>query len=178
MLEAILPPMCARPEYTPLDDVDRAILQLLQRDARNTTAVDIADRLDVTDGTVRNRIESLEDRGIIEGYAPFINYERAGFQLQVLITCTATIVEREELARQALGIEGVVEVDEKMTGRENIVVTVVVPEHRDLTRIAKALDALGLAVEREELLRHHYFRPFNHFGVEDRSGEMNGTYDV
>lgn len=173
--------MCASPEYTPLDDVDRSILQLLQRDARNLSAVDIADRTGVSDGTVRNRISNLEDRGIIEGYVPMIDYELAGYQLQIRNLCTAPIVEREELAREALEIEGVVEVHEIMTGRENVEVKSVAPRHDDQTRVAKALDKLGLEVEREELIRHHYFRPFNHFGTEDVSGDLpeeEGTYDL
>lgn len=170
--------MCASPEYTPLDEIDRSILQILQRDARHTTAVDISEKVDVSDGTVRNRIEALEQRGIIEGYVPLVNYEQAGFPLQIRIVCSASIVDREELAEEALLIEGVVEVEEVMTGRDNIVVTAVAPRHEDLTRIAKSLDKLGLDVEREELVRHHYFRPFNHFGVEDVSEEMDGTYDV
>lgn len=62
--------MCASPEYTPLNDVDRAILQLLQRDARHLTAVDIAEKVGVSDGTVRNRIRALEERDIIEGHRP------------------------------------------------------------------------------------------------------------
>lgn len=170
--------MCASSESTSLDRIDRTILQILQRDARNATAVEIAKEIDVSDGTVRNRIEKLEQRGIIEGYAPLINYEQAGYQLQVQITCTTRVVKREQLAKKALEIEGVVEVQELMTGRENIEVTAVAPKQKDLTRIAKALDELGMEVEREELLRHHYFRPFNHFGVEDVGRERDGTYDV
>lgn len=170
--------MCASPEYTPLDDIDRAILQILQRDARNSTAVEIAEKIGVSDGTVRNRIDNLEEMGVIEGYVPLVNYERAGFQLQIKIRCTASITEREELAEEALDITGVIEVDEIMTGQGNVEVTAVAVEHDDLTRIAKALDGLGLDVESEELLRHHYLRPFNHFGVEDVSEGLDGAYDV
>lgn len=65
-----------------------------------------------------------------------------------------------------------------MTGRENIEVTVVAPTHDDLTDAAKALDELGLEIEREELIRHHYFRPFNHFGTEDVSGDPTGMYGL
>ena len=154
---------------TPLDEVDRAILQLLQRDARNLTAVDIAEKVGVSDGTVRNRIEKLEARSVIEGYVPVIDYELAGYPLQIRIMCTAPIVEREDLAREALRIEGVVEVHEVMTGQRNVEVKAVAPRHDDVTRVALALDELGLDVESEELIRHHYFRPFNHFGTEDVS---------
>lgn len=151
--------MCASPEYTPLDDIDRAILQLLQRDARNLTAVEIAERIGVSDSTVRNRIQNLEAQNIIEGYVPLVNYERAGFQLEVKIVGTARIVKRHELAEQALQIEGVVEVQELMTGRWNIEVVAIAPTHDALTDIAVALDDLGIEVERESLIKHHYFRP-------------------
>lgn len=57
-------------ELTPIDDVDRDILQLLQRDARNTTAVEMGEAVGVSDATVRNRIGALEDRGIVEGSVP------------------------------------------------------------------------------------------------------------
>lgn len=171
--------MPTNPDYTPLDEVDRAILQLLQRDARNLTAVDIAERVGVTDGTVRNRIGDLEDRGIVEGYVPMIDYERAGYQLQIRIMCTASIVDREELAREALQVEGVVEVHEVMTGKRNVEVKAVAPRHEDLTRIARTLDEIGLDVESEELIRHHYFRPFDHFGTDDVGGdEEEAVYDV
>lgn len=166
--------MTIGPEHFPLDEVDRAILQLLQRDARNATAVDIAERIGVSDGTVRNRIENLEETGIIDGYAPVIDYERAGYQLQVRFICSARIVDRESLAKDALGIEGVVAVDEIMTGRRNITIKAVAPSNEDVTRIALALDELGLDVESEELIRNQYYRPFNHFGVGDVSEAGDG----
>jgi len=59
---------------TPLDEVDRGILFVLQQDARNTTIAEIADEVEVSSSTVRNRIDRLEDEGVIEGYYPKINY--------------------------------------------------------------------------------------------------------
>ena len=155
-------------ETAPLDNVDRAILQLLQRDARYATAVDIAEKAGVSDGTVRNRIAGLKDREVIEGFVPLINYAEAGYPLQIKIRCTARIINREELAREALTREGVISVEEIMTGRKNI----------EVTAVAKALDELGLEIESEELIRHHYFRPFNHFGTEDVSGDAKSTYEI
>ncbi|WP_224449346.1 Lrp/AsnC family transcriptional regulator [Haloprofundus salilacus] len=165
-----------------LDRVDRAILQLLQRDARHTTAVDLAERVGVSDGTIRNRIEKLEEEGVIQGYAPLINYEAAGYQLQIRFMCSTRIVEREALAREALQIEGVVEVHEVMTGRNNIEIKVVAPHHDDVTRVATKLDEMGMDIESEDLIRHHYFRPFNHFGTENISSDVEdehpSEYDV
>jgi DNA-binding Lrp family transcriptional regulator len=170
--------VCASDNYTPLDDVDRAIIQLLQRDARNQTAIEISEAVGVSDGTVRNRIANLEEREIIEGYVPVVDYENAGYQLEIQFHCSTRIVEREGLAEEALKIEGVVEVLELMTGSSNVEITAVAPRKDDVTRIAKALDSLGLEVEQEKLIRRKFVRPFDHFGTKDVSNEMNGTYET
>lgn len=161
-------------EHTPLDEVDRAILQWLQRDARHSTAVEISEAVGVSDGTVRNRIEKLEREGVIEGYVPLINYEAAGYQLQVRVMCTAPVVDRERLANEALEIDGVVEVRELMTGNKNIEVTAVPPRNEDVTFIAEALSELGLEVETEDIIRQHYIRPFSYFGPHEMSEEASG----
>lgn len=163
--------MGTQTEHSPLDETDRSILQLLQRDARHKTAVEIAETIGVSDGTVRNRIENLERQGIIEGYVPLINYEEAGYQLQVRITCTAPVVERERLAQEALGIDGVVGVRELLTGTENVTVTAVPPKNEEITSIGKGLSEIGLEVVNEDVIRQHYFRPFSYFGTVDKPDE-------
>lgn len=72
-----------------LDNVDRGILHLLQVDARNTTAKEIAEKTGVAASTVRNRIEQLEANGVITGYHPKIDYEAANLPLKVLFVITA-----------------------------------------------------------------------------------------
>lgn len=147
-----------------LDEIDMGILHLLQEDARNLTPVDMAERLPVTDGTVRNRIERMEEAGIIEGYVPNLNYEAAGFPLRIVFTCTAPVTERAELAEQILQTDGVIEVQELMKSRRNVSVVAVATETDRITHITTELHNLGLTVEDEELLRHVYTQPFNHFG--------------
>lgn len=53
---------------TPLDETDRHILHVLQNNAR-ATITDIANEVGVSGNTVRNRIEQLEEQGIIKGYS-------------------------------------------------------------------------------------------------------------
>lgn len=175
--------MGASDDYSPLDDVDRTILQLLQRDARHKTAVEIGQTVGVSDSTVRNRIVALEQQGVIEGYVPLINYEAAGYQLQIRVTCTAPVTDRAELARDALQIEGVIEVRELLSGTENIAVTAVPPKNEDITYLGETLSELGLEVVKEETIRQHYIRPFSYFGsiekpeeeADDLPGDMAGT---
>lgn len=148
-----------------LDDINREILYMLQRDARHTTATDIAEQVGVTANTVRNRIRRLESRGVIHGYAPRIDYEAAGYQLEVDIICTAPITDRTTLAQEALDIDGVVHVRERMTGRRNVIATAVTAENDDLTAIASRLDDIGFTIEEEELVKNDYQTPFDGFSV-------------
>lgn len=147
-----------------LDDVDLGILHLLQQNARDMTPVEMAERLPVSDQTIRNRIDRLEDRGIIEGYVPIINYEKAGFPIQIRFTCTAPMQEREALAAKALEVRHIVGVEETLGSQENVRLLAVTDSAEDISDIATELDALGLRIESEHLVNAQYVRPFNHFG--------------
>ncbi|RDZ35813.1 transcriptional regulator, partial [Haloferax sp. Atlit-19N] len=108
-----------------LDDIDRSILYLLQRDARNTTAQEIGDTAGVSASTVRNRIDQLEADGIIKGYHPEINYEEANLPLQVTFVISAPPTELKQYSEDIRAIQGVVDVREMLTGRRNIHIDVV-----------------------------------------------------
>lgn len=146
-----------------LDELDRVILHHLQRDARHTTSSDIAEEMGVSASTVRNRINRLEDRGIIRGYHADVDYEGAGFQLYTLIVCTAPIPERGTMAKAALEVPGVVDVQEVMTGEENVLVTVVGEDGDDLSRIGRELSEIGLQVVDEDIIRSHHTHPYHRF---------------
>lgn len=151
----------------PLDDLDRYIIYSLQGDARHTSASTIAESQDIAPSTVRHRIRQLEDRGVIKGYPLDVDYERVGLQLHTLIVCNAPIPERETLAREALEVPGVVSVQEIMTGAENVLVNAVGADHDDLSRIGQDLNALGLEIVDEDLVRNSYFQPFDRFAGEE-----------
>ena len=146
-----------------LDDVDRGILFALQRDARNTTIAEIADEVEVSASTVRNRLDRLEEIGVIEGYYPKINYEKAAFPLYVLFICSAPANERESLAREALETIGVVDVREMLTSTRNLYVEAVATDTQDLTEISNALASRGFEVESSEIIANHHARPWSHF---------------
>lgn len=147
-----------------LDDIDYGILHLLQEDARNQTPVDMAEKLPVSDQTVRNRIERLEDEGVIDGYLPNIDYEKAGFPMRLQFSCTAPVQRREQLAEAVLELPRVVSVEEMLTANENLRVLAVTKDTEGINEIATRLDELGLTIEKESLQRYEHKRPFNHFG--------------
>lgn len=154
-----------------LDNVDRGILHLLQMDARNTTAQEIADKTGVSASTVRNRIDELESDGVIKGYQPEINYEEANLPLRVLFVVTAPPTRRSEFVEKLLDIKGVIDVREMLTGNRNIHVEVVGTSTSDITRMTDAIHDLDLEIDSSEILKQRQMQPFNHFHYE---GELVG----
>lgn len=152
----------------PLDDLDRAILYELQRDARNNSNTEIADRIGVSPSTVGKRISRLEDEGVIKGYRPEIDYERAGFPLHVVFVCTTSITDRESLIEEALSVETVVNVQEMMTGERNVLIEVVARENDEVTQAARRIDDLGFTVSDEILKRAEYPQPSVVFAEDDQ----------
>jgi DNA-binding Lrp family transcriptional regulator len=146
-----------------LDGVDRQILYELQQDARTTSSGDIADKLDISSSTVRNRIQKLERQGVIRGYHIDIDYEKAGYPLFTKIICTAPISDRGELANEARKVSGVTAVREIMTGQRNVYVNAIGESHDDLSRIGRELNELGLKIFDEQLIRDEYYCPYHGF---------------
>lgn len=158
-----------------LDGVDRGILYLLQRDARNTTAQEIADQVGVSASTVRNRIDALEEGGVIEGYFPAINYEAANFPLRVMFVVSASATKRSSFVDRLLGIRGVIAVREMITGHRNIHVEVIGTDTGDITRITDAIHELGVQIESSEIMKQSRTQPFDHFHMTDDQRDQMGT---
>lgn len=151
-----------------LDDVDRHILHLLQRDARRNIT-DIANEVGVSGNTVRNRIEQLEETGVIRGYSADIDYRQAGLDLHFAFLCSTRVRNRKELASQALDIPDVIEIREFMTGQENIYLEGVGTNTEEITKVAETIDEMGLAIDSERLIRNDFSKPLAFFAT-DGSG--------
>ena len=152
-----------------LDDVDRGILRRLQRDARNSRPPDIADHVDVTANTVRSRIERLEARGVIRGYHPHVDYERAGYALRVGLRCAAPTVDVPDLVEALLAVEGVVRVTEMLSSTENLAVELVAADADRLPAMVAEIRGLGLTITDEWFIRRDHANPA--FGFAADTGE-------
>jgi Lrp/AsnC family transcriptional regulator, regulator for asnA, asnC and gidA len=67
-----------------LDDLDRAILEELNVDARASHRA-IAHRLKVSPTTVSARIAQMEEEGVIRGYVPVLDDEQLGWDLCAVV---------------------------------------------------------------------------------------------
>ena len=138
-----------------LDGTDRSILHQIQQNARKQIT-DIASAIGVSDNTVRNRLMSLEDEGVISGYSADISYDRAGIQHHYIFICTASVSERSELVEEVKEMGQVVEVTTLMTGRRNVLIRAVGDEKGAITELAMKIDSMGLEVVDEELIRDRH----------------------
>lgn len=149
-----------------IDPTDRGILYLLQKDARNNTTSGIGERVGVSSTTVGNRIGNLEDDGIITGYRPTIDYEKAGLDHHLLLTATAPLDERSELAERALEVHGVVTVRELLTHHQNLEIEIATSTRGEIEETLTQLADLGLDLYRNELLKRELHKPADNFGKE------------
>lgn len=150
-----------------IDEIDKRILYHLAADARNTSAPMIAEEMDVTPGTIRNRISQLEENGIITGFHAQIEYERVEGRIVNLFICTAPVAKRDRLASRVLDIPGVVNVRELMAGQRNLHVIGVGTDTNDITRIASKIANLGLEIEAEDIVQQEATQPYDPFGPEN-----------
>lgn len=67
-----------------LDETDMEILQLLSQDARRSYT-DIAERVDMSGPAVADRIERLQDAGVIEGFTVNIDRTQLGTGVQIFV---------------------------------------------------------------------------------------------
>ncbi|WP_253737478.1 Lrp/AsnC family transcriptional regulator [Halohasta salina] len=151
---------------TQLDEIDRRVIYELMADARGTSAPEIAAAVDVSPATIRNRIDRLEEAGVITGYHAAVDFEAADGRLTNLYLCNAPVDERESYASKVRAVPGVVNVRELMTGRRNLHVLAVGESIDDLRRIARAISSLGIDIEDEDLVQTESVHPYSPYGPE------------
>lgn len=68
----------------PTDDKDKAILNVVLKNSRLSLR-EIAKKVGLSVATVMNRLQALEKKGVIEQYGAKIDYEKLGYDVQVII---------------------------------------------------------------------------------------------
>ena len=149
-----------------IDATDRAILYLLQQEnRRQTSTTEIADRVGISSSTVSNRLSRLKTGDVLVDYHPEIDYEEAGLPHHILFVCTASITDRQQIARDVIDIPDVVSVNELLAGTGNLHVEAVCADSDRIERVAADLDALAVDIEQSGLVREEHHQPLDHFGT-------------
>ncbi|MBD8535036.1 Lrp/AsnC family transcriptional regulator [Plantibacter sp. CFBP 13570] len=92
-----------------LDDVDHALLRLLQENARMTNAR-MAELVGIAPSTCVARVRSLVDRGVITGFSACIDPVAVGLGLEALISVNIRAGARARIAEFSSGIRQLPEV--------------------------------------------------------------------
>jgi DNA-binding Lrp family transcriptional regulator len=79
-----------------VDDVDRALLELLAADARMTNQR-LADRVGIAPSTALTRLRSLRQRGVIRGFHAELDLAALGRPLQAMIAVRLAVHAREQI---------------------------------------------------------------------------------
>ena len=126
-----------------LDRYDRAILRLLQQDARITNTL-LASKVSLSESACLRRVRALEESGIIEGYTALIDQHKAGFPVNVFVSITLDRQSQPGLEAFENAVRKVPEVMEcyLMTGEHDYLLRLVVADMADFERLHQHLTRL------------------------------------
>ena len=125
----------------PLDQVDKHILQAIQENARIPYS-ELGRLVGLTPPAVRNRLQRMEDAGIILGYRAELDPEKLGLPITAFITLTTT-PRRYTSVYQT--IDGLQEVQEchHLTGEASFIMKVNVGSMRHMEALIEQFSSFG-----------------------------------
>lgn len=122
--------------HTALDSHDRAILRLLQQDARipNTR---LAEQVSLSESACLRRVKALEESGLIQGYTALIDQQKAGYPVNVFVSITLDRQSQSGLEAFESAVRKIPELMEcyLMTGEHDYLLRLVVADMVDFERI-------------------------------------------
>jgi len=117
-----------------IDHLDDKIIEILKKDSRRPF-VEIANELEVSEGTIRSRVKKLFEEGIIQAFTIKTSSKNVKALVEVKIDVN---VNTSDIADQIAGFEGVSEVYE-VTGEEDIVAIIDVTSSPQLNEIIERI---------------------------------------
>ncbi|CAB49061.1 MULTISPECIES: Lrp/AsnC family transcriptional regulator [Pyrococcus] len=115
-----------------LDEIDRAILRLLQEDGRMSYS-EISRRINVPESTVRARVNRLIREGVIRKFAALINPFKAGYEIVAFIAIDAEPAKVRQVVEELAKLPEV-DVLGIVTGAHDIFMQVTVRDLQELER--------------------------------------------
>ncbi|MFC7008058.1 Lrp/AsnC family transcriptional regulator [Halalkalicoccus salilacus] len=123
-----------------MDELDREILDVLRRDAR-TPYTEIAERVETSEGTVRNRVERMNETGVIERFT--VATRTGNIKAMIEVGVDVAVDTTEVAARMAEWDE--VDFVWQVSGEEDVVLVIDAADTRgvnDLITQARDMDEI------------------------------------
>jgi len=130
-----------------IDEINKKILYLLQKDARMTYK-EIATELKRSETTIRDRIKAMERTGIIQGYTALVNKPALGLNFFSMIFANPTSSsDLDVITEKIKKVKNVLRVYQ-ISGEQRLAIFMVAPSYKDLKDIIRTqLIPLGLKDE-------------------------------
>jgi Lrp/AsnC family transcriptional regulator for asnA, asnC and gidA len=116
-----------------LDDTDRKILRALQADARKPFS-EIAREIDMSSATVHDRVNRMEEAGVIRGYHADVDPKAVGLGTSAFVGLRVEQGREEEALERLSAVEGVQEVN-LTTGEWDVILRVYAKNTEHLRKI-------------------------------------------
>lgn len=123
-----------------IDTLDHRLIALLRHDARLPLAT-LAQKLDVSRGTVANRLRKLEDGGVIVGYTVLLRPEAQGDEIHAWMGILIEGNQTREVIASLLGEPGVVGLHDT-NGRWDLLAELRADSMADLAKVLERIRLL------------------------------------
>ena len=136
-----------------IDNLDKRILEIMKKDSR-CPYVEIADKLGVSEGTVRSRVHRMTEEGIIRG----VTIKTSSKNVKALVEVKIDVnTDTEAIARELSTYDGVTEVFE-VTGDQDIIAIVDVESSQSLNEIIERVRRYDnvLSTRTRLILKEHF----------------------
>ncbi|WP_280585900.1 Lrp/AsnC family transcriptional regulator [Halorubrum sp. Boch-26] len=116
-----------------IDETDRAILRILQEDAR-TPFSEVARRIDMSSATVHDRVGRMEEAGVIQGYHAEVDPKAVGYGVSAFVGLRVEQGREEDALERLRDIDGVSEIH-LTTGEWDVILRVVAADTDNLREL-------------------------------------------
>ena len=119
-----------------LDDIDRRILRVLQKQGRMSNA-ELSEQVHLSASACHRRVQRLESEGIIRGYVALLDARRMGMPTTVFVEITLSAQADEVLEAFEKAVSRILDVLEcpLMAGSADYILKVVAEDTEDFARI-------------------------------------------
>ncbi len=128
-------------QNSPITGLDWQILELFQQDGRITIS-EIAQQLGRSRSNISERIEKLQDSGVISGFSVEVNPEKMGFGINAFVRLTASSHNHRDIIKQLTTVPEVAECH-VLTGSELVIMRVIARDMSHLRTVVDSFTQLG-----------------------------------
>ena len=134
-----------------IDDVDLRIIKELQSDGRRSFR-EIAEKLNVAEGTVYNRVSKLREQSVIRNFIVDVDYSRLGYDFSAVIGVVVGGGHLPEMEKKIAAEKNVTAVYD-VTGQYDAVVVAKFRSRDELNKLVKKLTTFWMSCAWRTMIR-------------------------